>query len=190
VPSAVKNSKCTNGNFPNKVFSNFDIRISEFISLMRHPSLIPLSHDHHHGLALALRCRKQALGQLEPIGAAGVRDRAQEFREFFEANLVNHFRAEEEVLFPELITRLPESREIIDSLLKEHEQLRSAIPRLEVEAGLAKLVFDLGDLLESHIRKEERELFPLFEAHVKLFDVEALGERIRSILGPVSSTSG
>ena len=29
--------------------------------------------------------------------------------------------------------------------------------------GLAKLIFDLGDLLERHIRKEERELFPLFE---------------------------
>ena len=42
-----------------------------------------------------------------------------------------------------------------------------AIPQLEAGTGLAKLIFDLGDLLERHIRKEERELFPLFEQHVE-----------------------
>jgi iron-sulfur cluster repair protein YtfE (RIC family) len=149
---------------------------------MRHPSLIPLSHDHHHGLALALRCRKQALGQLKPMGAAGLRERAREFREFFAQNLVNHFRAEEEVLFPELSARVRESKELIDVLLREHEQLRSAVAGLVEETGLAKLIFDLGDLLERHIRKEERELFPLFEAHAAVFDVEALGQRIKNVL--------
>jgi hemerythrin-like domain-containing protein len=157
---------------------------------MRHPSLIPLSHDHHHGLALALRCRKQALGQLKPMGAEGLRERSREFREFFEANLVNHFRAEEEVLFPELSARVPQSEEIIQLLLREHEQIRSAIPNLNEEVGLAKLVFDLGDLLERHIRKEERELFPFFEEHLDVFDVGSVGERIRTILGFAPSTSG
>ena len=65
---------------------------------MRHPSLIALSHDHHHGLALALRCRKQALGQLKPMGAAGLRQRAAEFLAFYADNLLAHFKAEEEVL--------------------------------------------------------------------------------------------
>ena len=69
---------------------------------MRHPSLIPLSHDHHHGLALALRCRKQALGQIKPMGLVGLKERAKEFHDFFTGNLVQHFRAEEEVLFPVL----------------------------------------------------------------------------------------
>ena len=45
---------------------------------MRHPSLLLLSHDHHHGLALALRCRKQGLGQIKPMGAEGLRERAKE----------------------------------------------------------------------------------------------------------------
>lgn len=149
---------------------------------MRHSSLVPLSQDHHHGLALALRCRRQALGQLQPAGAEGLRERAREFREFFAENLVNHFRAEEEVLFPELSARIPESRDLIDLLVREHEQMRSAIPNLQEEIGLAKIVFDLGDLLERHIRKEERELFPLFEENADLFDVETVGERITNIL--------
>ena len=155
---------------------------------MRHSSLVPLSHDHHHGLALALRCRRQALGQLQPVGAEGLRDRAREFREFFAENLINHFRAEEEVLFPELSARLPESRDLIDLLVREHEQMRSAIPNLQEEIGLAKLVFDLGDLLERHIRKEERELFPLFEENAGLFDVETVSERITNILGSVETS--
>jgi hemerythrin-like domain-containing protein len=157
---------------------------------MRHPSLLPLSHDHHHGLALALRCRKQALGQLKPMGADGLKERAREFREFFAQNLINHFRAEEEVLFPQLSARVPESGEIIDGLLREHEQIRSAVPNLDVDKGLAKLLFDLGDLLERHIRKEERELFPLFEEHLDRFDVAALGEQMGKILGSVPSSSG
>jgi hemerythrin-like domain-containing protein len=114
-----------------------------------------------------------------------LRERAREFREFFAQNLVNHFRAEEEVLFPELVARLPESEEIVKLLVREHEQIRSAIPELEREIGLAKLVFDLGDLLERHIRKEERELFPLFEDHLDLFAVGTIGERIKNILGSV-----
>ena len=82
---------------------------------MRHPSLIPLSHDHHHGLALALRCRKQALGQLKPMGAAGLRERAAEFLEFYRSNLALHFRAEEEALFPPMRAVLPGSSPVFGS---------------------------------------------------------------------------
>lgn len=150
---------------------------------MRHPSLIALSHDHHHGLALALRCRKQALGQLKPMGAAGLRERAKEFLDFFAGNLVAHFRAEEEVLFPFMRDALPASASIIDELIKNHDQIRKAVPQLEAGMGLAKLMFDVGDLLERHIRKEERELFPLFENNLAAEQAEAAGAAMKKILG-------
>lgn len=149
---------------------------------MRHPSLVPLSQDHHHGLALALRCRKQALGQLKPMGAAGLRERAKEFGDFFRGHLLAHFRAEEEILFPSLRAELPGSEAMLDELVRDHEQIRGAIPRLEAGAGLAKLIFDLGDLLERHIRKEERELFPLFEVHVDAAKAESIGMELKAIL--------
>lgn len=149
---------------------------------MRHPSLVPLSHDHHHGLALALRCRKQALGQLKPMGAAGLRERAKELGEFIHVNLVAHFRAEEEILFPLMRTAVPGSATLVDELLGQHEQLRRAVPKLEAGSGLAKLIFDVGDLLERHIRKEERELFPLFEAHVDAAKAESAGVELKNIL--------
>jgi len=145
-------------------------------------SLIPLSHDHHHGLALALRCRKQALGQIKPMGAAGLRERANEFLSFYASNLVAHFRAEEEVLFPLVGSAAPGSSAVINELVRDHEQIRQAVAQLEVGTGLAKVIFDLGDLLERHIRKEERELFPLFDQHVKTAEAEAVGREIKKIL--------
>jgi len=155
---------------------------------MRHPSLIALSQDHHHGLALALRCRKQALGQLRPIGLKGLKERTQELRDFFANNLVRHFRAEEEALFPKLRQLVPESEAIIEQLIRDHQQIRAAIPQLQSEVGLGKLVFELGDLLERHIRKEERELFPLFEQHVGETGAKTVGDEIKKILDdrPVS----
>jgi len=71
---------------------------------------------------------------------------------------------------------------MLDQLVQDHEQLRRAIPQLESGTGLAKLIFDLGDLLERHIRKEERELFPLFEAHVDAAQAEGVGEKLTELL--------
>jgi len=133
-------------------------------------------------LALALRCRKQALGQLKPMGAAGLRERAKELVDFFNANLIAHFRAEEEILFPLMRTAVPGSAALLDELLGQHEQLRQAVPKLVTGSGLAKLIFDVGDLLERHIRKEERELFSLFEAHVDAARAEAVGAELKKIL--------
>ena len=149
---------------------------------MRHSSLVLLSHDHHHGLALALRCRKQALGQLKPMGAAGLRERAKEFVDFYRINLIAHFRAEEEILFPLMRAAVPGSATLLDELLGQHEQFRHAVPKLETGSGLAKLIFDVGDLLERHIRREERELFPLFEAHVDAAKAESVGAELKQIL--------
>ena len=151
--------------------------------MKRHPALIALSQDHHHGLALALRCRKQSLGQLKPMGAEGLRARAKEFRDFFSTNLIRHFRAEEEIIFPLLTAGSTQARSMIEELLADHQRIRSTERSLETESGLAKLLFDAGDLLERHIRREERELFPLIEERLELENSDAVRERIDEILG-------
>lgn len=116
------------------------------------------------------------------MGAEGLRERAKEFLAFYISNLVPHFRAEEEVLFPLLRSTVPGSEEMIDELVRNHAQIHRAIPQLREGTGLAKLIFDLGDLLERHIRKEERELFPLFEQSVQDEKAETAGTEIKRIL--------
>ena len=94
----------------------------------RHPALIPLSHDHHHGLALALRCRKHALGQLNPGDPAAIEACAAEASRFFNENLTAHFEAEETVLFP-LMAAYEECRELVAQLKSEHREFRKLMAR-------------------------------------------------------------
>ena len=156
---------------------------------MRHPSLIALSHDHHHGLALALRCRKQALGQMKPLGMQGLKERTNEVSDFVSKMLEPHFKAEEEVLFPLMRSCIPEGDSLIENLSEEHRQIRRMTARLESSANLSKGLFDLGDLLERHIRREERELFPLFEKHVAAGDAEQVRTEIEKVLASGPSRS-
>jgi len=156
----------------------------------RHPSLVALSHDHHHGLALALRCRKQALGRLKPTGVAGLAERAREFLEFYNENLARHFEAEEKLLFPAMRREAPASAALVEALTQDHHQIRQLLPKLELKGGLAKALFDLGDLLERHIRKEERELFPLFESQFESADAERMGKELMAFLSPSRDTAG
>jgi hemerythrin-like domain-containing protein len=148
----------------------------------RHPSLIRLSRDHHHGLTLALRCRKQALGQLNPGDAQSTKRRAQEVKDFFIQRLGPHFEAEEKVLFPLLSSNSLEAGRIAGELLGEHEEIRKGVAGLEKETEPAKLLFDFGDLLERHIRREERELFPLFEQTIPPEQAEDVRIRIERFI--------
>jgi len=86
------------------------------------------------------------------------------------------------VLFPALRAALPETGLVIDELIRDHAAMRQAVLQLDAGAGLAKLIFDLGDLLERHIRKEERELFPLFERHIERLPAESIGASLEKIL--------
>ncbi|HEX2228990.1 MAG TPA: hemerythrin domain-containing protein, partial [Candidatus Binatia bacterium] len=123
-----------------------------------------------------------ALGRLRPTGAEGLRLRAQEVREFFDKQLTPHFRAEEKFLFPYMREAVPQSAPLLDELIRDHEAFRQAIKNLVAGAALSKLIFDIGDLLERHIRKEERELFPLFEKYVDSETAGKLGEDIKRTL--------
>ena len=149
----------------------------------RHPSLIPLSQDHHHALALAIRCRKQALGQLNPGDPTAMKALAEEVKKFFLQNLKPHFEAEEKVLFPLINLHSRDAEPLIAELLREHERIRKHVTALDKESELSKTLFDLGDLLDGHIRQEERTLFPIFEQVVPDPAAKQAGGEIKGILG-------
>ena len=149
----------------------------------RHPSLVLLSHDHHDALALALRCRKHALGQLNPGDPDASKKLAQEVKDFFSRNLKPHFKAEEDILFPVIRTHAgDDSVTLIEELLLDHERIAKTVTALEKGTGLSKVLFDLGDLLDRHVRQEERVLFPIFEQAVPAADAEQAGQEIKNLL--------
>lgn len=115
--------------------------------MKRHPALVPLSDDHHHGLVQARRLRLAA--EAGDVDAA-----ARGFAAFFERETLRHFR-EEEQLFP---LAPEEAHPLVERLLAEHAEIRALVE------GLPATAAEAAALLERHIRAEERELFPLVEA--------------------------
>ena len=75
---------------------------------------------------------------------------------------MRHFREEEELVFPLLPLQPPE----LDRVLGEHQRMRALTRRLRDEGPAAETLTELGELLEAHIRLEERIVFELVQEHV------------------------
>lgn len=102
--------------------------------MKRHPALVALSHGHQRALVQAVRLQ---------------RGEADGFATFFALDLVQHFRQEEETVFPLLAEVGVEPPELMQALL-EHQRIRAGARRPDAA---------LGELLEGHVRLEERVLF-------------------------------
>jgi hemerythrin-like domain-containing protein len=115
---------------------------------------------------------------------AWVNAKAIQATEFFARDLTPHFNAEEKALFPAM-RDFAGASEVLKDLVEEHRKLRRIAARLRASkvAGLRDALGQFADLLESHIRKEERQLFPLYEKQVNE-DLDAKVQRaILSIVG-------
>jgi hypothetical protein len=138
----------------------------------RHPGLVPLSEEHHHELAHARRfLRAVGAGPEERLAVASA------YVEAFFAETVEHFRREEEILFP-LYVRHAGSTPVLERILGEHMQLHGLVRALRVEAAAGEIppeaLRTLGDLLRDHVRVEERELFEEIERIVPAAELEGL----------------
>ena len=118
--------------------------------MLRDPSLIPLSQQHHNGLALCVLTRRSLAADSSPENIARL---ARCVIDRYELELANHFEIEEQVLFP-AAGPMP----LIDQLLAEHRTLEALIAQLRA-APSAELLEQFCALLSEHIRREENELF-------------------------------
>jgi len=157
-------------------------------SSRRHESLIPLSREHHYGLMLCLRIHRGIT--LHGDDETWVRAKAAQAAEFFATNLVAHFRAEEEALFPAM-RDFAGASELLSELISDHRELEQLAARLCARsvARLAEALARFADLLEAHIRKEERELFPLYEKEASAELAAKVGSAVNDIIGDAMQPS-
>jgi hemerythrin-like domain-containing protein len=118
--------------------------------MLRDPSLIPLSHQHHNGLALGVMTRRSLAAD---SSAENVAKLAQRVIDRYEIELVNHFEIEEQVLFP-ACGAMP----IIGELVAQHRAMEVLVGQIRT-APSAALLEEFCGLLAGHIRREENELF-------------------------------
>jgi hemerythrin-like domain-containing protein len=154
-------------------------------SSRRHDSLIPLSREHQYALMLCLRIHRGLIEHDEDAKWAQMK--AGQAVRFFDGELVTHFQAEEEFLFPAM-RELSGASRIIDEMLAEHEKLRGLIDQLRrIEPGSpASTIKEFADTLEAHIRKEERELFPIYEQQASPETISRVERAILSLIGSAS----
>ena len=120
--------------------------------IKRSKELAPLSREHHDGLLFAWKIN-QGL-----VNSTRVETLCNYTRWFWSNHLEPHFNTEEKVL----VKFLPGDNPLVQQMLKEHAQIRDLINSLNREPGSNSLQL-LAELINDHIRFEERKLFVYVE---------------------------
>ena len=157
----------------------------------RHSALIPLSHDHHHILVLALRLKKRGPATLRDVWPTSVAEQVKNVLYIAEHDIRPHFRIEEELLFPAIVEGASQQRhrDLIRDLIEDHRAIEELLGRLisGSEATLGDTLYQLGILIEAHVRKEERGIFQYIHECVspeQLADLQARIHEAHSAFRP------
>ena len=114
--------------------------------MKRHKALQPLSREHHHGLLLSWKIRAGFSKNIEP-------QRMKTYADwFFKTHLIPHFEMEEEHIF----SILEADNEFVKRALSDHRRLKRLFSEEDIRAALS----NIEEVLDAHIRFEERVLFP------------------------------
>lgn len=145
----------------------------------RSRALKPLSAEHHQALLVAFQVRKAVAGHAEAAGAPRDMDGLMSLARRFEEKVLSaHVSAEEELLGSHL------SRDDLARLRAEHRQLLSLLK--EARSGPAPQrrapLVAFADLLERHVRWEERELFPRVEEGMAEEELARVGHALETRL--------
>ena len=140
--------------------------------MKRSAALAPLSRDHQHALAAALRLRRADDASVE----AAVRG----FRDFFASEGERHFAIEERLLLPALPAGDPEWAAAVARVRGDHTAIRAAAVD---DPGTAEDARRLGQRLHDHVRFEEQVLFDLLERRLPVAELERLGRAVAQAEG-------
>jgi len=144
--------------------------------MLRDKSLIPLSHQHQHALALCVR-----IDRAQPIPPANLKDWQAEIAQIFEQEITFHFAAEEAVVFP-AARSFPELTPLVEELIAEHAVLRNSFSLAQGRCLSTQTLPEFGQRLSAHIRKEERQLFEPLQRFLTGPDLAALGVQLENAL--------
>src|ERR1700694_1183908 len=137
--------------------------------MLRTKSLVPLSRQHQHSLALCVR-----IDRASPIADARLDAWQDEITQHFQQEIRVHFLAEENLLFPGA-RKFAELIPLVEELMVEHATLRKEFAQAEVHALSATNLLAFAKSLSSHIRKEERLLFERMQELLQPEELGAMG---------------
>ena len=161
--------------------------------MIRHPALVPLSRDHHLALLLARAIQKAASVQLRGSLPAGVEALVKHVCLVFASELEGHFCVEEELLVEAVRGIDFELDALCQDVVREHAVMRDLVRQLSEpdlsDSVTESLLDELGKTLESHVRSEERALYPRVERALGESGLSKLGEAIQQRVNARAATS-
>jgi hemerythrin-like domain-containing protein len=137
----------------------------------RSEALEQLSRDHHRALEAALKLRRAGSAEREQATA--------EFLRFWREHGALHFRVEEDVMLPGAAPEVDPADPAVVRVLTDHVEIRRRAGDLEGRRiPEMEALNELGELLNDHVRHEERVLFPMIEERLSAERLEELAQRI------------
>jgi hemerythrin-like domain-containing protein len=144
--------------------------------MLRDTSLVPLSRQHQHALALCVR-----IDRASPIPEAELSTWQAEITLHFQNEIRIHFEAEERVVFP-AAREFQELTPLLDELLTDHAVLREFFAKAEARHMSTAELSAFGQRMSEHIRKEERQLFERLQQLLSQDELSRLGESLDEAL--------
>lgn len=150
--------------------------------MLRDKSLIPLSHQHQHALALCVRIERAS-----PIPENNLSAWQAEIVQLCRSEIAIHFDAEETIVFP-AAHRFAELDSLVDQLLTDHRDLRCEFGRAEAQNMSASDLLKFAQRLAAHIRKEERNLFERLQELLSREELDRIGQQLEDALKEASQS--
>lgn len=137
--------------------------------MKRNEHIIPLSRDHHFGLLFCWKIRQGVKRNVET-------ERIRRYVAYFwDHHFRQHFHEEETILFilkdDPYCRRAQEEHRAIEQLVKDIAQPDTGFDRLQ----------SLADMVDRHIRYEERELFPYLEQALTEDQLNVIGRELQQL---------
>jgi len=150
--------------------------------MLRDKSLVSLSRQHQHALALCVRIDRSWVA-----GDIDLHAWQAEIEQIVEQEIAIHFAAEEKEVFP-LAENFSDLRPLVAELRAEHEVLRGYFAKARERRFAREDLRRLGEKLSQHIRKEERQLFEGMQARISAEDMRKMGEALERALAAASES--
>ncbi|ULQ57539.1 hemerythrin domain-containing protein [Flavihumibacter rivuli] len=127
--------------------------------MQRAQSLQPLSRQ-HKGALMACLLIKKGVSKQAPVAVM------KDFLlQTWEMDIAPHMQEEEHTLIP-FMKSYNDQQPLADAILRDHELLRLGFAHLRQEGVSVGLIESLANLLEQHIRFEERTVFQSLQSHL------------------------
>lgn len=140
--------------------------------IKRNENIVKLSQDHHASLMFCWKLRQGVKYDV------AVQRMTQYILYFWEHHFSFHFKEEEEFLFAPLV-----EDDKIQKAIEDHQKIKKIINEINV-SGIENppgILLELADMVDEHVRYEERILFPYLERALTQKQLENIGKQISSI---------